>query len=83
MPHLERSPPRIAAKVVYLTFDWDSRKSDYRSFVEEYQDRKSSAGLRLAKLWAYKCAANALWETIPPDIRSAVFAFVVRLLLRN
>ena len=79
----ERSPPRMAGKVVYRTFDWESRKSDYRSFCEEYRERFEHCGAKSAKWWAYRVAGKSLWEALPPDVRGAIVTLLLKLILRN
>jgi len=75
-------PPRKPAKVMILMFDWASRKADYRSYVEEYQERYAT-NARNADVWAYRLAVKTLWGTIPSGLKTAGFAVLVKLILRN
>lgn len=74
----------MAAWVVYCTFDWDSRKADYRSFVEKYRERRPTKGRRdAANLWAYWTAVRNVGGLVPPDVRSAIIAAIIKLILRG
>jgi len=79
----ERYPPRLVGKVMLLTFDFESWRADYRSFAEEYRSRCDQGSCRKAKLWAYGQAARGLWEIVPPDLRSAAVAALIKLVLRS
>ncbi len=82
-PLKERYPPRWAAVLVVWGFDWESRKADYRSFLEEYIERLEHSGKWTANSWLYFSVARTVWETFPPGVREALIGLLIKLILRG
>jgi hypothetical protein len=81
-PQKCRWPPDLPARLIYWTFDRESKRQDYRSFVEDYRDRAAHRQ-KAANIWAHAYAAKSMWGVLPPDIRGALVTALLKLILRG